>query len=156
MLTAASGLALYLSHSETIQGAPPIVDPPPQLAVAPTDALMAHDQRGTVAIGRDGAVEMAADGLADQLPVGDTVVVRDFGGAVNKSMQGLFDLVWEVPMVNLGGQFGLGDVGLRKICVNLASHYRLEVIGCVSRWANTALLQKSWLGLSDLRHMLRC
>ncbi len=26
MLTAASGLALYLSHSETIQGAPPIVD----------------------------------------------------------------------------------------------------------------------------------
>ena len=26
MLTAASGLALYLSHSETIQGAPPIVN----------------------------------------------------------------------------------------------------------------------------------
>ena len=26
MLTAASGLALFLSHNETIQGAPPIVD----------------------------------------------------------------------------------------------------------------------------------
>ena len=36
---------------------------------------------------------------------------------MNKTRQELFDLVWEVPMVHLGSQLGLSDVGLRKICV---------------------------------------
>lgn len=36
---------------------------------------------------------------------------------MNKTRHELFDLVWEVPMVHLGSQLGLSDVGLRKICV---------------------------------------
>ena len=37
-----------------------------ELALAPADALLAHDQPGPVAPARNGAVEMAADRLADQ------------------------------------------------------------------------------------------
>lgn len=36
---------------------------------------------------------------------------------MNKTRHELFDLVWKVPMVHLGSQLGLSDVGLRKICV---------------------------------------
>jgi hypothetical protein len=36
---------------------------------------------------------------------------------MNKTRHELFDLVWEVPMVHLGNQLGMSDVGLRKICV---------------------------------------
>ena len=31
--------------------------------------------------------------------------------------QELYDLVWSTPMVKLAKEFGLSDVGLRKICV---------------------------------------
>ena len=58
-----------------------LVDPAGQLAPAPAHVLVAHHQRLAVAEGLDLAVEEGADGLADQLPVRDAVVVRDFGGS---------------------------------------------------------------------------
>ncbi len=44
-------------------------------------------------------------------------ILGNLEAAMNKTRHELFDLVWEVPMVHLGNQLGLSDVGLRKICV---------------------------------------
>ena len=58
-----------------------IVDAAAELAPAPAHVLVAHHQRLAVAVGLDRAVEEGADGLADQLLVGDAVVVGDLGHA---------------------------------------------------------------------------
>ena len=62
-----------------------IVDPPPELAPAPAHLLVPHHQRFALAVGLDRAVEEGADRLADQLLVGNTVVVGDPGGDLGRA-----------------------------------------------------------------------
>ena len=54
------------------------IDPLPELAVGPADALLPHSQRVAVAVPGDGPVERDADRLADQLRIGRAMHITQF------------------------------------------------------------------------------
>ena len=74
-------------HADAVAGLQPerqqagreIVDAAAELAPAPAHVLLAHHQRLAVAPGLDRAVEEGADGLAQELLVGNAVIVRNRG-----------------------------------------------------------------------------
>ena len=73
-----------------------IVDPAREFAPAPAHVLVPDHQRLAVAEGIYLAVEEGADGLPDQLPVRDAMVIRDLRGGLSIGHEGKLSVLWQI------------------------------------------------------------